>query len=495
MSMGFALALLGLTTLAVALLVVPLILRNRRNDTRDAYNLAVYRDQLAEIERDVARGIIGPDEAEAAKSEIGRRILALTPSATPGASSSAPLAVAAVAIIVLPFAAWTLYWELGSPGVSDQPFASRAGAPSGATAARSDPHVDMADAVRKLNEHLKAHPDDLNAWVLLARSEIGRNHYPEAVEAYRHAVDLSGQKPEIVGDWGEAQILASGGIVTPAAQQAFKTALADPESAPRSRYYLALAKLQAGDAKTALQEWVDLEADSPADADWLQLLRRRIAETAQAAGVDPATLKTSSGAPRKAPAAAAANPPTPPSQAPTQPTSQTEPNMPSGAEVAATAKATAGMSEQDRQAMINGMVEKLAARLQQQPDDVDGWTRLGRSYLVLDQPDKAEDAFAHAVKLKPDDSALKQQYAEAIIEAVGGDEPPAQASQLMREVLQAEPQNAEALWYVGLAEAAAGHNEAARDLLTRLLAQLPADAPARPEVEQRLAALKGAPAK
>jgi cytochrome c-type biogenesis protein CcmH len=169
--------------------------------------------------------------------------------------------------------------------------------------------------------------------------------------------------------------------------------------------------------------------------------------------------------------------------------------MPSGAEVAATAKATAGMSEQDRQAMINGMVEKLAARLQQQPDDVDGWTRLGRSYLVLDQPDKAEDAFAHAVKLKPGDSALKQQYAEAIIEAVGGDEPPAQASQLMREVLQAEPQNAEALWYVGLAEAAAGHNEAARDLLTRLLAQLPADAPARPEVEQRLAALKGAPAK
>jgi cytochrome c-type biogenesis protein CcmH len=105
--MGLALALLGLTTLAVALLIVPLILRGRAAQARDAYNLAVYRDQLAEIERDVDRGIIGPDEAEAAKSEIGRRILALTPGAAPAASSSTPLVVGAVAIILLPFAAGT----------------------------------------------------------------------------------------------------------------------------------------------------------------------------------------------------------------------------------------------------------------------------------------------------------------------------------------------------------------------------------------------------
>jgi cytochrome c-type biogenesis protein CcmH len=500
MNMGLALAMLGLTTLAVALLLVPLIVRNRRNDTRDAYNLAVYRDQLAELERDVARGIIEPGEAEAAKSEIGRRILALSPAATPASSSSAPLAVAAVAIIMLPFAAWTLYWQLGSPSVPDQPFASRGGDRAGAAtaaAAKADPHLDMAEAIRKLKAHLQDHPDDVNSWVLLARSEIGQSHYQDATDAYRHAADLSGQKPEIVGDWAEAQVLAAGGKVTPEAQQHFTTALADPENAPRSRYYLALAKLQAGDSQTALQEWVDLEGDSPDDANWLPMLRRRIDETAHTAGIDPATLKTSKGAARKPPppAEAASSPATPANQPAPAAAEQGEADMPSSTEVTEAARATANATPQERQAMIDAMVARLASRLEQQPDDVDGWTRLGRAYMVLNQADKAKDAYAHAAKLKPDDTAIKQQYAEAIIEAEGGDQPPAQATALMREILGAEPQNAEALWYVGLAEEAAGHKDAAQDLLTKLLAQLPADAPARQEVEQRLAALKGEPAK
>ena len=85
----------------------------------------------------------------------------------------------------------------------------------------------------------------------------------------------------------------------------------------------------------------------------------------------------------------------------------------------------AGASADDRQAMINAMVERLAARLEQQPNDVEGWTRLGRSYMVLGQPDKARDAYARAVKLKPDDQGLKQSYAEASAAAGGGNSPAA----------------------------------------------------------------------
>jgi len=169
--------------------------------------------------------------------------------------------------------------------------------------------------------------------------------------------------------------------------------------------------------------------------------------------------------------------------------------MPSSAQVNEVAKATAGASPQDRQAMINGMVERLAQRLEQNPNDADGWARLARSYMVLNEPDKAVDAYAHATKLRPDDVPLKQQYAEAIIEVGGDGDMPAQATALLREILAAEPQNAEALWYVGLAEAAAGHNQAAHDMWTRLLAQLPANAPARQEVEQHLSALKLDPPK
>ena len=496
MSMGLAIALLGLTTLAVALLIGPLILRGRGNEARDAYNLAVYRDQLAEIERDVERGILSADEAEAAKSEIGRRILALAPTAIPAAPSRTPLFVAAIAILILPFAAWTLYWDLGSPSVADEPLASRNPADVNTAANQASPHADMADAVQKLTARLQTHPDDLNGWLLLARSEIDLNRYQDAVNAYRRAADLSKQRPDVVGDWGEAQVLAADGKVTAEAKQAFETALADKDSAPRSRYYLALAKMQAGDAKGALQDWVDLEAESPADADWLPLLRRRIADAARTAGVDQATLKTSAGAPRKPPppaAQAAATPPAMPAPAqtaPASPPSQGEANMPSGAQVAEAAKATQGMSDQDRQAMINQMVDRLASRLQQNPNDVEGWTRLGRAYMVLEKPDKAVDAYAHAVKLKPDDVAVKQQYAEAIMETGTGSSPPEQATTLFRDVLAAEPQNPEALWYVGIAEASAGHAQIAHDLWTKLLAQLPENAPVRQEVQDRLAALK-----
>ena len=162
----------------------------------------------------------------------------------------------------------------------------------------------------------------------------------------------------------------------------------DPETAPRSRYYLALAQMQQGDAKSALAAWIDLAAEAPADADWLPLVRQRIAEAASALGIDPATLKGATGGP-------------------------------ADAAVAAAAKATANASPEERQAMILAMVGKLAERLESQPDDVEGWARLGRSYMVLSQPDKAREAYAHALKLKPGDAALKQAFAAAQSAAAG----------------------------------------------------------------------------
>jgi cytochrome c-type biogenesis protein CcmH len=381
MSIGLAVALIGLTSLALAILLVPLLLRRRADGSREAYNLRVYRDQLAEVERDLGRGLLSPEQAEAARAEIGRRILALSPAPASSASASpVPFAAATITVVLLPFAAWLLYARLGSPALPDQPFAERAAAAK--AVASGVRHLDLGKAVAKIEAHLKEHPEDLTGWLLLARAEISVGRYAEAADAYRHAADLSGHRADILGDWGEAQVLAAGGTVTPAAREAFQAALADKESAPRSRYYLALAQSQQGDTKAALQGWVDLAGDSPADAEWLPLLRQRIAEAATTLGVDPASLKTSSG-------------------------------MPSPAAVAATAQATADASPEERRAMILAMVGNLAARLEQQPDDVEGWARLGRSYMVLKEPQKARDAYGRALKLKPDDAALRQAYAEA----------------------------------------------------------------------------------
>ena len=324
MSIGLAIALIGLTSVALAFLLVPLLLRRRADASREAYNLAVYRDQLAEVERDFGRGLLGAEQAEAARTEIGRRILALRPGASPHMPPPQPFpargggslkskaeegarrdsgagrgfVIAAIAVLLVPFAAWLLYARLGSPTLPDQPFAERAAAPK--AVASGIQHLDLGEAVAKIGAHLKDHPEDLRGWLLLARTQLSLEHYAEATEAYRHAVDLSGRRADIMGDWGEAQVLAADGTVTPTAREAFQATLADKESAPRSRYYLALAQLQQGDTKAALQGWVDLAADSPADAEWQPLVRQRIAEAAAQLGVDPATLKTSTGMPSQA---------------------------------------------------------------------------------------------------------------------------------------------------------------------------------------------------
>lgn len=404
MSIGLAVALVGLTSLALAMLLVPLILRRRSPTSRDAYNLAVYRDQLAEIERDLVRGVLAANEAEAARAEIARRILALKPAENETgptgharglkAHGAIPRAVAIVAILLLPAAAGILYWQLGSPALPDQPFAARTA--GSATPVAANPALgDITEALARLDAHLKEHPEDLAGWQLLGRSKLSLGRYQEAAEAYRHAADLSGHRADISGDWGEAQVLAAGGSVTPAAREAFAAGLGDPETAPRSRYYLALAQMQRGEVKSALDAWAGLAAEAPDGAEWLPLVRQRISEAASALGIDPATLKPAPGATRPGGGG------------------------PNEAAVAAAAKAVAGAAPEERQAMINAMVERLAARLDQQPDDVEGWARLGRSYMVLNQPDKAREAYARAVKLKPDDPELKQALADASTAASG----------------------------------------------------------------------------
>ncbi|MGC2414109.1 MAG: c-type cytochrome biogenesis protein CcmI, partial [Stellaceae bacterium] len=212
MSIGLVAALAGLTLAALAMLLAPLFWRRRGAAPREAYNLAVYRDQLAEVERDLARGVLATEEGEAARTEIARRILALKPGEAETGLGKNVRAAAIVAILMLPLAAGMLYWRLGSPYLPDQPFAGRTAATP--PAATNLSHIKLDEALARLGAHLKEHPEDLTGWLLLARSELGLGRYREAAEAYRHAADLSGQRADISGDWGEAQVLAAGGTVT-----------------------------------------------------------------------------------------------------------------------------------------------------------------------------------------------------------------------------------------------------------------------------------------
>jgi cytochrome c-type biogenesis protein CcmH len=282
------------------------------------------------------------------------------------------------------------------------------------------------------------------------------------VKAYEQAYAHSGNDVRYAGDYGEAIVLAADGQVTPDAQRLFEQVMTSDASEPRARFYIGLAKAQAGQAREALAIWRSLEADSPPGAAWLPDVRQVMASVAAKAGIDPSSVPATSTAPiREAPG-------------------------PTADDVAAAQP----MNPADQQKMIRDMVEGLAQRLAANPNDLDGWKRLGKSYVVLNEPAKARDAYGHALGLAPTDLNLLADYADATLTTPGPANLPAASVDALRQVLKADAANATALWLVGLAEADADNAQQAAALWTQLLAKLPVDTPARRAVQARLDALK-----
>jgi cytochrome c-type biogenesis protein CcmH len=371
---------------AVAAILLWPLARRPQATTRAEYDLSVYRDQLKEIDRDLERGLFDAAQAEAARIEIQRRMLAAAE-----VDASAParrderrraIAVALLAALV-PVAGFGFYLAVGAPGTPGFAYAERASEVANAETRRASREdlkrqvPDIEDAMARLRERLKQDSENLEGWLVLARSSMVMERYKDAAEAYGRAFVLSNRAPDIAADYAEALIMADGATVTPQARQALDSAVQGDPTNPKGRYYLGLAKAQAGDTKGALQDWVDLVALSPPDAPWLAIVRQQMARAGQELGLDPARLAPSSAAAELA-RKAQAKPP--------------EPTGPSAADVEAAEK----MSADERATMIRGMVERLAARLQANPNDREGWLRLARAYEVLGDSEKAKEARARA---------------------------------------------------------------------------------------------------
>jgi len=380
-------AVFVLTAATLMLLLGPLLRRDAAHDaTRADFDMAVYRDQLAEVDRDLERGLLDPEQAEAARVEVKRRILAATgerssPQAMPQSPSPRPgrsfISLILVAVTV-PAAALGLYLALGMPQKPDQPLATRQQPVQAAQSPSSEtdgPPLTMEEAVAQLAKRLEAQPQNVQGWLLLGRSYVSMERYPDAVDAYSQALKLEPGRADIASAYGEAMVASMGGEVSYDASQAFEAAIAHNPMDPRARYYLALYSAQQGDGKSAMQGWVDLVAVSPPDSPWLRVVNQQIERAAEEFDVDPASIKPSAEA--EALANAAAFP------------------APSQAEM----DAAADMSDQEREEMIRSMVDRLAARLEQEPDDLAGWQRLARAYEVLGETEKAKDARARVEAL------------------------------------------------------------------------------------------------
>ncbi len=458
------LVLVAVTAGVLVALFVPLFRQHRPSPSRARRERAIYRDQLAELQREVEAGRVSGTEAKLAETEIQRKMLASADAVDPAEVAAAPArgwtAPAALLLIatVIPIGAFAIYLSVGSPGVPSFPFDPVRAAAEAKAQQRA---AEMTALVDKLAQRLKQEPNSLEGWALLARSYRTLHRNSEAAQAYERAYALSGNDVRYAGDYGEALMLAADGQMTPSARALFEQVMKADASEPRARFYLGLAKAQAGQAREALAMWRSLEVDSPADAAWLPAVRDMIASVAGEAGIDPASVPATSTAPIGRTAG------------------------PTSDDVAA----AQSMSPADQQNMIRDMVEGLAQRLAAQPDDLEGWKRLGQSYVVLNEPAKAQQAYARAVALAPTDMEILADYADATLTAPGPTEIPAASVEALRQVLKTDASNATALWLVGLAESEANHAQEAAALWKQLLSRLQPDTPAHRAVQARIDAL------
>jgi cytochrome c-type biogenesis protein CcmH len=333
MTLWFVLVLMT----AAAIFAVLWPLSRRATALRSGSDVVVYRDQLEEIRRDQAAGLIGDSEAAAAQVEVSRRLIAAADAeaAVPQAAPAAAItrrrrAVAVVALTLLPAGAVALYLAVGSPTLPGQPLASR-GPAEGKT---------IAQMVAQVEAHLAKNPNEGRGWEVVAPIYLRMGRFDDAVKARRQALELNGATAERHAGLGEALTAAANGIVTTEALAEFKTALALDAEHIKARFFLGLAAEQDGRVNDAVATWRALLDGAPADAPWAEFIR---AELMRVAG------------------------------------------GPSADQVAA----ASDLPPDQRIAMIKGMVERLAERLGQDGSDVEGWLRLVRSYMVLGERERA----------------------------------------------------------------------------------------------------------
>lgn len=367
--MGLWVVLAILTALAVLSVLVPLTRRVTDAAGAEASDVAVYRDQLREIDAELERGIVDTREAEAARLEIGRRLLAADRAAQASTATSRPLprGLIAAIIVAVPLVGIGIYLPGGAPGYPDQPLSARMQKPA--------QEQDYAILIARVEEHLAANPRDGQGWEVLAPVYMRLGRFEDAARAWQNAIRFSGSTAAREANFGEALVALDDGMVSGTARSAFDRALAQEPGHAKARFFLAVAAEQDGDTAGAADQWRALLADSPPDAPWRGAVAHRLAAIEGDADLTPGAA------------------------APDAPRSTAGPG-PSADDVAA----ARDMTPEERSQMISGMVEGLAARLAEDGRDIDGWLRLARAYVVLGTPEKARAALASARRNYPGDA-------------------------------------------------------------------------------------------
>ncbi|MDE0812086.1 MAG: c-type cytochrome biogenesis protein CcmI, partial [Alphaproteobacteria bacterium] len=535
------------------------------------------RDQLTELDREHREGRLLYVEAEAAKAEISRRILAADAArkGDGGPGEERHPAAAVLLAVLLVGSAVTGYIYTGSPNQPSHPYAEREDERKQRTAGTRGQQMNLSDLADRLKKRLNEDADSVQGWQLLARTYMTMGNFAEAVPAFEQLIALNGADSGTFASYGEAISLAAQGSVTPKSQAAFREALAKNFKEPTARFYLALADWQGGEHRKAYDGWLALMAETPVDATWAGVLQQRLTEASEKLGLDVAALPKllpPSGPPESASKESAPgessiqHPGGPTAEDVTAaqkmlPTERQEmirgmvaglaaklegdpanfegwkrlirsysvlgekllakealdkalaqftrapfvkrqllalgqefdlddapaasasevPRGPSAEDI----RAAQEMNPEEQSEMIEGMVAQLASRLAENPNDLQGWIRLGRSYNVLGKPNDARDALAKAAKVAPGNVDILILYARTIRTAAGN-KPTATSIEVMQKVLTLQPANVEALFFSGLAASGAGDKAEARRLWEKAQSGLPEDSKEREALQRQI---------
>ncbi len=355
-----------LTAAALTAVLWPILRTGEKDFDAAEYDAVVFKDQLSEVDAEEARGVISSSEAEAARTEVSRRLLAVAGTGDRAKSISAnrpeghaPALALVCAFVCVPLISGALYLTYGSPNLPDNPLA-----------ARLNPSTDdqkVGPLMARVEARLRQFPADGRGWEVLAPVYMRQQRFAEAADAFSNALRLLGETPERFANFGIATVLADEGVVSETARKALQNAIKGNPDLMEAQFWLVVAKEQDGSFKEAASDWRALLKRGSAEAPWRPMVEQRLAGLEQREGIAPAEEVAASPA-------------------------GTVLKGPTGEDVAAAGE----MNSTDRSAMIKQMVGRLAERLKDGGGEIEEWRRLVRSYSVLGDKQAARKALVSA---------------------------------------------------------------------------------------------------
>jgi cytochrome c-type biogenesis protein CcmH len=339
-------------------------------------DLAVYKDQLRELDRERERGLLGAEEAESARTEVARRLLkhaGTAPAPAPVASGRSANAVYVAVAALLPLVSVGIYVLTGAPQLPGRPFAERTSTPVA--------EAPIVDLIARVEERLREHPEDGKGWDVISPIYLRLGRYGDAAHGFAEAIRLEGETARRLLGFAEATMLAENGIVSDVVRKACERILMLEPDRIEPRVWLALAREQDGDLKGAAADYKAMLDSGGKDAPWRQAVTERLDLLTKRINGEPA--------PPQAPVAA--EPPA---------------SGPSPSDVA-------GMSPAEREQFVTSMVDRLAARLKDNGKDLEGWMRLARAYKVLGRDTDAVAAITSARQIFAGDAASLAEIAQS----------------------------------------------------------------------------------